>query len=69
MKTKEELNALKQEAKALNAKFKELTDEEAAEVLGGSDDILRFAYLVGSVTFEAKLAYNDSDAVSLAPHR
>ena len=36
MKTKEELNALKEEVEALNKKkFKELTDEELAKVAGG----------------------------------
>ena len=36
MKTKEELNALKEEAETLNKKkFKELTDEELAKVAGG----------------------------------
>ena len=36
MKTKEELNALKEDVEALNKKkFKELTDEELAKVAGG----------------------------------
>ena len=35
MKTKEELNALKEEVKALNKKLRELTDEELAQVTGG----------------------------------
>ena len=35
MKTKEELNALKEEVKALNKKLAELTEEELAEVTGG----------------------------------
>lgn len=37
MKTPEELNALKEEVKAPNAKLAELTDEELAEVSGGLD--------------------------------
>ena len=36
MKTKEELNALKEEVEALNKKLAELTDEELAQVAGGS---------------------------------
>ena len=36
MKTKEELNALKEEVEALNVKLHELTDEELAQVTGGA---------------------------------
>lgn len=36
MKTKEELNALKEEVKAVNKKLAELSEEELAEVTGGS---------------------------------
>ena len=36
MKTKEELNALKEEVEALNKKLAELTDEEFAQVSGGA---------------------------------
>ena len=36
MKTKEELNAIKEEVKALNVKLAELTDEELAQVFGGA---------------------------------
>ena len=35
MKTKEELNALKEEVEALNKKLAELTEEELAQVAGG----------------------------------
>ena len=35
MKTKEELNALKEEVEILNKKLHELTDEELAQVSGG----------------------------------
>ena len=35
MKTKEELNALKEEVKTLNRKLAELTEEELAQVTGG----------------------------------
>ena len=38
MKTKEELNALKNEVKALNKKLAELNEEELAQVAGGSVD-------------------------------
>ena len=38
MKTKEELNALKEEVEALNKKLAELTEEELAQVTGGSTD-------------------------------
>ena len=36
MKTKEELNALKSEVEALSKKLRELTEEELAQVIGGS---------------------------------
>ena len=35
MKTKEELNELKEEVEALNKKLHELTDEELEQVTGG----------------------------------
>ena len=35
MKTKEELNALKEEVEAVNEKLAELTEEEIAQVSGG----------------------------------
>ena len=40
MKTKEELNALKEEVEAVNKKLAELTDEELAQVTGGVDGLL-----------------------------
>ena len=36
MKTKEELNALKEEFETLNAKLAELTEDELKEVVGGA---------------------------------
>ena len=36
MKTKEELNALKEEVETLNKKLHELTEEELEQVSGGS---------------------------------
>ena len=44
MKTKEELNALKEEAETLNRKFAELTEEELAEVSGGVGPILNLKF-------------------------
>ena len=35
MKTKEELNELKEEVETLNKKLRELTEEELAQVAGG----------------------------------
>ena len=37
MKTKEELNALKEEVESVNEKLAELTPEEIAQVSGGCD--------------------------------
>ena len=39
MKTKEELNALKEEVETLNKKLHELTEEELAQVSGGGKPI------------------------------
>ena len=36
MKTKEELNALKEEVEAVNEKLHELTEEELEQVMGGN---------------------------------
>ena len=36
MKTKEELAAIKEEVEALNKKLAELTDDELAQVVGGT---------------------------------
>ena len=38
MKTKEELDALKEEVAILNKKFNELTEEELEQVAGGLDN-------------------------------
>ena len=35
MKSKEELNALKEEVETLNKKLAELTEEELAQIIGG----------------------------------
>ena len=45
MKTKEELNALKEEVETLSAKLHELTDEELAQVTGGVKCISFYALL------------------------
>lgn len=37
MKTKEELNALREEVEVMNKKLAELTEEELKEVVGGFD--------------------------------
>ena len=39
MRTKEELNALKEEVVTLNEKLHELTEEELAQVTGGVDPV------------------------------
>ena len=41
MKSKEELNALKEEVETLSRKLHELTEEELAQVSGGKDVSLR----------------------------
>ena len=42
MKTKEELNTLKEEAETLNRKLTELTEEELAQVSGGCEGSMDF---------------------------
>ena len=39
MKSKEELNALKEEVEAVNEKLQELTEEELAQVSGGGTPV------------------------------
>ncbi len=41
MKTKEELNALKEEVETLNKKLHELTEEELEQVSGGSENVIK----------------------------
>ena len=42
MKTKEELNALKEEVETVSKKLHELTEEELAQVSGGLDPVIHF---------------------------
>ena len=42
MKSKEELNALKEEVKTLSKKLAELTEEELAQVTGGAAGSVQF---------------------------
>ena len=48
MKTKEELNTLKEEVETLNKKLAELSDEELEQIVGGVDRGLTNIY-IGSV--------------------
>ena len=48
MKTKEELNTLKEEVETLNKKLHELTEEELEQVTGGDIDLI--AYLKTDAT-------------------
>ena len=50
MKTKEELNALKEEVETLNKKLAELTEEELKQVTGGQ--------MIGEKEFEYKIYEN-----------
>ena len=49
MKTKEELSALKEEVEAVNEKLQELTEEEFAQVSGGSAPSLIVAPGIGPI--------------------
>ena len=56
MKTKEELNALKEEVETVSKKLHELTDEELAQVAGGVFTRGYNSRLPNSSTMVAKLA-------------
>ena len=45
-KTKEELNKIKEEVESVNEKLQELTEEEIAQVTGGSGDPVVIACLI-----------------------
>ena len=47
MKTKEELNAIKEEVETLNKKLHELTEEELKQVVGGSLENHEYTALSG----------------------
>ena len=65
MKTKEELNAIKEEIEALNRKLAELTDEELEQITGGkggaSGPDPTIKYVNGCGTFCTNLDCNWSD--------
>ena len=62
MKTKEELNALKEEVETVSRKLHELTEEELEQVSGGSDDIVDFTSKVyETVTTTLKQAEEEKD--------
>ena len=62
MKTPEELNALKNEVETLDKKLTALSDEELAQVSGGSDDIVDFISMVyETVTKPLKQAEEEKD--------
>ena len=46
MKTKEELNALKEEVENVNRKLHELSEEELEQVNGGFENLIKIAGLV-----------------------
>ena len=57
MKTKEELNKLKEEVEAVNEKLQELTPEELEQVNGGA----KWAYTVGTIPIGTKIRHLASD--------
>ena len=56
MKTKEELNALKEEVEALNRKFRELTEDELEQVNGGTTVIIPLPFKDATVTCNCSVA-------------
>ena len=62
MKITEELNALKNEVETLDKKLTAFSDEELAQVSGGSDDIVDFISMVyETVTKPLKQAEEEKD--------
>ena len=74
MKTKEELNALKNEVEALNKKLAELTDEELAQVTGGAKTGIVLpagifiATMVGGLSYTCKLCGKKPANRAMANH-
>ena len=54
MKTKEELNALKEEVETLNKKLAELSEDELKKVAGGSDPYSFDLYDIHKLVTETK---------------
>ena len=52
-KTKEELNALKEEVESVNEKLQELTEEELEQVCGGANPSLRGSAAVAAYSYMA----------------
>ena len=65
-KTQEELNTLKEEAKALNKKLTELTEEELEQVTGGSTCCFDLSQGCGSLK-ASFLAAIDKNSKQLTP--
>ena len=62
MKTKEELNALKEEVEALNKKLAELTEDELKQVVGGQDSGEMGAFIRTSSLFIGMTSVNKKTA-------
>ena len=57
MKTKEELNALKEEVETVSKKLHELTEEELAQVSGGVVPDFIFKYVFETSVFEISVPF------------
>ena len=72
MKTKEELNALKEEVETQNKKLAELTDEELAQVTGGKKIIqpvgIFIATMVGGLSYTCELCGEKPANRAMANH-
>ena len=55
MKTKEELNALREEVEAMNRKLAELTEEELAQIAGGFIPPLPLPVIFARIEFPPEL--------------
>ena len=61
MKSKKELNALKEEVETLNRKLHELTEEELTQVNGGTTVIIPLPFKDATVTCNCSVAGGESN--------
>ena len=65
MKTKEELNALKEEVETLNEKLAELTEEELAQVSGGlGPDVTHLVHSIKPTVCESSVHFHGRSILS-----
>ena len=61
MKTKKELNTLKEEIETVNRKFRELTEDELEQVNGGTTVIIPLPFKDATVTCNCSVVSGESN--------